>query len=282
MGQEKETQPDADFVIRLSGGNVKPWRVPLRVLGRVLAAVQRLVDQRDDLADAAIGDEVEDDLVEPLDGGTRTLQLLKVTAASAGYAVSSANRQQALAVLTETGRDIDAPDRAKWHPSAISSIDDLSQIARHLGCIIEFRKVGKGKSRGDVIAMIRPETSDEIRKRAFLHGFTSVYGKLERVGGATAMRCGIHVQGRPRMLFCNVATTELVRELGKCIYGDVVLTGEAVWYRYNNQLKSLTVTSFSPAKTESFSEIARQLREAGGNAWDAIPDPTAYIKEMRG
>jgi hypothetical protein len=281
MGIETGKKPDPDFVIRLHGGNVKPWRVPLRVLGRILSAVQRLVDQRDDLAYSEMDDSEEVSTESPgLE--TRTLKLLKVTSASAGYAVASADREQTLAVLTETGRGIQAPDATRWHPSSVSSIEELSQTARQLGCIIEFRTVAKGKSQGDVIAMIRPETSDEIQKRAFINGHTSVYGKLERVGGATAMRCGIHVQGRPRMLYCSVANEDLIRELGKYIYSDVVLTGEAVWYRFNNQIKSLSVTSFSPAKTEPFSEIAKKLRIAGGDAWDAIPDPTTYIKEMRG
>ncbi len=280
MGSNTSKKPEADFFIRLHGGNIKPWRVPLRVLGRILAAVQRLVDQRDDLADIDVSEE-EGDLPENQGSETRTLQLLKVTSGSAGYAVSSESRQTTLAVLSQTGREINRPDSAEWHPSAISSIDELSQIARHLGCTIEFRETEKGKLYGDIIAMIRPETSAEIKKRAFIHGHTAVLGKLERVGGATAMRCGIHVQNRPRMLFCNVASSELVRDLGKCIYADVVLTGEAVWYRFNNQLKSLTVTSFSPAKIEPFDDIARKIREVGGAAWDAIPDPSAFIREMR-
>lgn len=279
MASDLGNKPESDFIIRLAGHGIKPWAVPLRVLGRVLAAVQRLVDQRDDLADT---DESEEQLERlQVDEENRTLKLLKVTAQSAGYAVSSTNRQTTLSILRDTGRGIEKPSLTNWQPSAISSIDDLSQIAKQLGCVIEFREITKGKSHGDVIAIIRPETSAEIRSRAFVHGHTSVVGKLERVGGATAMRCGIHVQDRPRMLFCNVANTDLVRELGKHIYADVVLTGEAVWYRFNNQLKSLTVSAFSPVKTESFSEIAKQINLAGGSAWDTIPDPTAFIREMR-
>lgn len=279
-------KPDPDFLIRLVGNNLKPWRVPLRSLGRILGAVQRLVDQRDDLVDLEGGEEIlTEEIVaeepESIVVGSRTLQLIDIKAASAGYAVACRDSQRTLSLLRETGQGINAPAETNWHPSTISSIDDLSQVARQLGCVVEFRERGKGKSLGDVIATIRPETGSEIRRRAFTYGHTSVYGRLEGVGGATAKRCRIHVHNRAKMLFCDVISTELIRELGKYIYADVVLTGEAVWYRFNNQLKSLNVSAFDPAKTESFAEISKQIRDAGGSAWDKIADPEAYIREMR-
>jgi hypothetical protein len=267
--------PKPDFLIRLDGADVKPWLVPMRALSRVLAAVQRLVDQRDDLADD------QEETGDFLDTETRTLRLLAVKAGSAAYAVTSENRQVTLGVLRETGQSLDAPEKALWHPSAVSSIDDLSQIAKQLGCVIEFREHKEGKRFGDVIAMIRPESIRTVQQRAFTHGRTSVRGKLERIGGATEAKCAIRVPGRHRLLFCRVASLDLTRELGPHIYSDVVLTGEAVWYRFNNQLKSLNVSSFSPAKTKSFADVAMEVRAAGGNAWDEILDPDAFIREMR-
>jgi hypothetical protein len=271
-------KPDAHLLIRLVGHDLKPWFVPLRVLNRVLGAVQRLVDQRDDLVDV----DEDEEPVEQLSQGGTTLQLIGVKSLSAGYAVASHNRKVTMGVLAETGRGIESPDQMNWRPSSISSLEELSQTARQLGCIIEFRETSKQKTLGPVVAMIRPDTAALVTRRAFRHGRTSVVGRLERVGGATAKRCGIHVQGRSKMLVCSVATAELVRELGKLIYTDVVLTGDATWYRSTGQMKSMTVNYFNPVKTESFAEIAKQIRAAGGNAWDAIPDPEAYIREMRG
>jgi hypothetical protein len=269
-------KPDPAFVIRLVGRDVKPWVVPMRSLSRIMAAVQRLVDQRDELADVE-----ENDDESSVTTDTRTLQLLSVRVGSAGYGVSSYSPQPTMTVLRETGLSIDSPDDAKWRPATISSIDDLSQVAKQLGCSIELRESKNGKFYGDVLAVIGPDTYSQVQRRAFATGHTSVYGRLERVGGVTDMKCGIHVQDHPKMLVCPVANSDLVRELGKHIYNDVVLSGEAVWYRFNHQLKSLTVSSFSPAKTESFSDVAKMIRDAGGHAWDLIEDPDEYIREMR-
>ena len=278
MTVEHKKKPEADFMIRLEGGGVKPWSVPMRSLGRVLAAVQRLVDQRDDLVDG----EESDELSEPQFEEPRTLRLLSVTSGSAGYAVGAVNRPMTLAVLADTGRSILQPDKADWHPSTISSLDELSQIAKQLSCIIEFRHPKVGRNYGDVLASITPDTYAMVRSRAFRYGRTSVVGRLERVGGATAAKCGVHVQGRSRMLFCNVVGGDLTRELGKYIYTNVLLSGEAVWYRFNDQLKSLTVSSFSPTKTDSFADVARIVSDAGGNAWDSVRDPDELIRQMRG
>jgi hypothetical protein len=278
MGTTSTKKPSPDFLIRLVGGNIKPWLVPTRTLSRVLGAVQRLVDQRDDLVD----DEEEErttpgaELLQE-----RTLKLLTVTSRSAGYAVAAQNTQPTLSLLRDTGTAIENPNTAEWHPATISSLDELSQIAKALGCVIELRSAAE-RGYGDVLATIRPSTFADVHQRAFVFGHTSVCGRLERVGGATAMRCGIHVHERSRMLFCRVMSADLVRELGKHIYTDVVLSGQAVWYRFNNQLKSLAVSAFDPARTVSFSEIAREIRDSGGNAWDSIADPEAFIREMRG
>jgi hypothetical protein len=278
MDDVARKKPQPDFLIRLIGSNVKPWSVPMRSLGRVLAAVQRLVDQRDDLADA----DEEEKSVDVSEDETRTLRLLSVRADSAGYAVASKNKQVTLSILRETGRSIEEPNTANWHPSTVSSLDDLSQIAKQLGCHIELRSIDDSGSSGDVIAVIRPSTFAEVQQRAFVRGHTSVYGRLERVGGATACKCGIHVRGRPKMLFCEITNPDLVCELGKYIYSDVVLSGEVVWYRFDQQIKTMFVSSFSPAKTELISEVAKKIRDAGGCAWDNIADPEAFSREMRG
>src|SRR5688572_16372520 len=115
MGDAANKKPNPDFLIRLVGPDLKPWAVPMRALTRILAAVQRLVDQRDELADV---DESEVP-VSPVLGEIRTLRLLSVTSGSASYGVSSIDPEPTLSILRGTGRALESPEISQWRPSTI-------------------------------------------------------------------------------------------------------------------------------------------------------------------
>ena len=85
-GTVQRKRPETDFVVRLVGSNIRPWAVPMRSLARVLEAVQRLIDQKDEGEDRGVeGQESQAD-------SGRLLHLVDVKSKSAGYAVSSPNR----------------------------------------------------------------------------------------------------------------------------------------------------------------------------------------------
>lgn len=96
------------------------------------------------------------------------------------------------------------------------------------------------------------------------------------------MHCGIRLPGTPRkMVICDVRTPELVRELGKYMYQDVILSGQATWLRYNWQLKRLVIDHLEPPKVGSIKDAIRRSHEAGGCPWDAVTDPEALLAEIR-
>jgi hypothetical protein len=180
------------------------------------------------------------------------------------------------------GDAIGAPDLAEWTSPTLSSLEDLSQSAKSLGCEIEFRKPGKDRSYGAVIARITPMTFKDISASAFIRGRTSVYAKIERVGGATAMHCGIRLPSdRRKMVICRVANADLVRDLGQHMYEHLILSGHATWIRRDWRLKNLVIDAFEPPKKGSIIAALKRVHEAGGYAWDAIDDPDAVIAEIR-
>ena len=269
-------KPSPDFIVRLIGHGVKPWAVPMRTLARVLDAVQRLVDQREDefAEDAVVGDfEGQEEIAAE---SVATLRLVDVKAKSAGYAVAAKYGAAAIAVISDVGKAIQRPKDADWSGSTISSIKELSEVARSLGCIIEFGKPG-----GDVLAKITPLTYREVSESAFVHGYTSIYAALVRIGGATEPHCGLRLPDQSRMVFCHV-NPNLIREMGKFLYQDIVVGGDATWLRHNWQLKDLKITSFEPPKKGSIRDVLKKLYNAGGAGWDSVADPDKYISEMRG
>jgi hypothetical protein len=273
-------QPKPDFVIRLVGPGIRPWEVPFRKLARTLQAVQRLLDPTDEPDDEIVTAEMGEDTECP---EAASLTLIGIRNTSAAYRVASSDRDYALRILSDTGKSIAHPTTHDWPSNTLSAISDLSEIARSCGCSIEFREMDQKRPFGAVLAKIGPDTYNEIEGSAFVTGLTSVMGVVERVGGAGDMRCGIRLQEQPRrMVFCNVASTELVRRLGACIYRDVVVSGEATWIRRSWRLKSMNITGFEEPKDGSVIAALKKIRDAGGNAWDEVTDPEARIAEMRG
>lgn len=277
---DKATRKRTDFIIRIVGKGVRPWAVPFRSLARVLEAVQRLVDQRDDESDAGLAEPDEPTKADEI----RTLHLVDVKSSSAAYEVAAPNSALAHEVLTGFGRSIKSPDNVEWSTSALSSLKELSEVAKSLGCEIEFREPKKTgqRSYGNVIAKITPKTYEGVASIAYISGRTSVYAKIERVGGATEMHCGIRLPHSPRkMVICRVANESLVRKLGQLIYQNVVLSGRAKWLRHNWKLKQLIIDDFERAKTGSIFDTLKKAHDKGGAAWDDIEDPDAFIGEMR-
>ncbi|MBK8913562.1 MAG: hypothetical protein IPM64_03005 [Phycisphaerales bacterium] len=263
--------------MRLVAPGMQPSAVPLRSLAGILNAVQRLIDQREE-------DDTEEGQ-EPDPGketSPRTLNLLDVATGSAVYRVGAPDRQVVLNLLSVTARQIDTPGEADWTTPTLSSLKELSDIARRLGCEIEFINPGGGGSLTDVIAKITPDTYRTVSACAIIRGETSIYARIERVGGATEMHCGIRLpEASRRMVICRVKTADLARELGQWLYQHVTLTGEAGWLRHGWQLKHFVISSFEPPKTGSIVDVLRKAHDSGGSAWDEIEDPEAYLAEMR-
>lgn len=275
-------KPGTDFVVRLVGSGIRPWAVPMRTLTKVLDAVQRLVEQKDEFAESEYLDEHLNNGKDQCSVVGKTLHLLDVKNRSAGYAVSVPDGENALRVISGVGKSIRSPEQADWTDPTLSSLSALSEAAKSLGCEIEFRKPGDGKTFGPVIAKITPSTYKHISTSAFIYGKTSVYARVERVGGSTARHCGIRLPEIPRkMVICRVSSDEIVRLLGKHLYEYLILSGDATWVKHNWRLKTLSIDSLEPPKTGSVMEALRLAHDSGGHAWDTIDDPDEAIAEIR-
>lgn len=276
-------EPLADFTVRLINADIRPWDVPMRALARIMNATQRLIDQREE--DNADEDTQSDD--EPqaigIDLGEegKVLKLLEIRSGSATYAVSAPNRNLALDVISKTGRGIENPVNFDWTEPTLSAVKELSEVARALHCEVEIRLPTTGRQLGDVLAMISPSTYSHISGQAFVKGRTSIFGKIERVGGVKEAHCGLRVAQQHRQIVCRVIGDDLVRELGQYLYKHVVVSGEARWLRKNWHLRTIRIDSFEPPKTGSIKNALKSAHDHGGHVWDKIEDPVRFLAENR-
>ena len=146
-------------------------------------------------------------------------------------------------------------------------------------CRITLREPGRD---GGVLASIEPDTYELISKSLLIQGDTSFVGKIQRVGGATEMKCALRVDFQQRLMFCKVASQEISREMGKRLYEEVVVHGTALWLRTSWRIFAFTVTSISQPKQGSLTQAFEALRKAGGDKWGQIADPEAYLQGVTG
>lgn len=255
--------------MEFDGPGIYPELIPLGVLSRALTAVQRL----------AAGPEVlEDEEGEELTP-TEKIGLLQVKRGSAVYQIATRQGELAIANLRESGRVLENPDSIGDREFMLSPLDELSAVSRSLDSPIILREPGK---QGAILARIVPTSYADVSKKLLIRGDTSIFGRIERVGGATEVKCGLRVVGRPRMLFCKVATSETARKLGQKLYEHVVVRGSASWLKTVWRVVAFTIHEVHQPRLKPGPEMIDALRSAGGSDWDKIEDPQAYLEEVTG
>ncbi len=255
-------KPPAAFEMFFKGAGIYPERIPLHTLSRAFSAVQRL----------AAGAEFDED-EEP----DKSLGLLEVRRGSALFRCFAADPTTALAHLRQAGQVLEHPEKVGQAAFVLKPIGHLSRIAQQLECSIVLRESNHG---GRVLAEIEAQSFKTISETALVSGETSIAGKVKRVGGATAMKAALRVAFQDRLLYCQIASSETARQLGKHLYQEVVVTGTAQWIRDSWQVFSFTIKEMYQPESGSLLEALEALREAGGKAWDKIGDPEAFLREI--
>jgi hypothetical protein len=269
-------KPPPLFEVRFEGTGIYPEKIPLRSLMTTLSAVQRL---------AAGSTPTEDDETdeEPDTETEESLRLLYVKRGSAIFQISAptaSDPKAALKRLRIVGDFLENHENDVENIDyALSPIKDLSNAARSLACKITLREAGPQMRN---LAIFEPTSYEIISKLLLVEGETSFVGKVQRVGGATDVRCGLRVSFQNRMLICRISDKNVARTIGKCLYEDVVVNGTAKWLKNTWKMVSFTIKGVNQPSQGSLLKALEELREAGGKSWDAISDPAAFLREVSG
>ncbi|HEX8912675.1 MAG TPA: hypothetical protein VF796_09985 [Humisphaera sp.] len=263
-----QANAEANIVVTFTGGSIEPAKIPLRTLSRAFSAVQQLASGED--REEGSDDDDED---------VNALSLIAVTTGSAVFHCRAAAPAEAVTNLRYVGRALDHPDEGDRAARVLNAIEEISAIARRLGCEVTVAPAGRAD---DVLATIRPTSHAQLSRSLLIEGETSLKGRVERAGGAVEGKCAIRVPGRGRLLFCSVEGPELVLELGKRLYQIVAVGGRAQWVRGTGEIKSFTITSVYQPQQGSLSQAFSELREAGGKAWNKVADPKRVLRRLTG
>jgi hypothetical protein len=268
--------PPPIFEVIFEGEQLYPEEITLRTLSDALSAIQRLAMGHKSL----VVEEGEEDEEEEQEGETKddSLRLVGIERGSAIYRVAGPPPAPVLIHLRSVGQLLSNPEDVEAQDDyMLSPLEKLSGVARRLACTITMREPG---DRGAILARVEPKSYETISKTLLVAGETSLIGRVMRVGGATALRCGLRVPFQQRLLICRVESSAIAREIGERLYQDVVVNGDAVWLKNSWRLYSFTIRGVQQPVQGSIVEAIEALREAGGKDWDAVEDPMSYLDEV--
>jgi hypothetical protein len=261
------------FEVIFTGNHIYPEEIPIGKVAAALAAVQRLT------AGEVMGDEDEDeeeDQEQP-DGSIRLLDVTRTS--SAVFRFVGPSPAVAIQRLKETGLVLHDPDSVAQNEYILRPVKDLSAIADSLGCSILLRQAGRDH---EVLARIEGDSYQKISRSLLVSGDTKIAGIVQRVGGATAMRCALRVSFQTRLLFCKVETQPVARQLGDALYQRVIAYGTAKWLKNSMRTFSFTIHDVAQTKPGSITEHLSALWDAGLSDWQDRDNPDEYLQEIRG
>jgi len=273
----KKHKPETTFIVRFVGEGLSPDRIPFRAVSEALSAIQDLASGRDPFETQQVPPDKTIGLVDVQSGSAKYL----CVARAPDEAVHNLNRFGHL--LTSIGNKRSRPDNEQL-VAAIKPIKALSEIAKQFDCKLE---VSLATAPREPIFAIEKNDYRRIAGRLFMKGLTTISGTIQRVGGATGMRCLMRIANRRKLLFCDVKakpgieTKELVRKLGQHLYEEVSATGEAVWIHRTWYIYKFTIHDFGQPRLGDPFELIESLRDSGLNAWDDVDDPEELIRGFR-
>ncbi len=264
--------PTANFELYFP--EVNPETVPVRALSDTLSAVHRLAFPED--LDIDAGD-IEEGAGEE-ERKRIAVRVLRIRRGSAAYACVADRPDVFIQNLRRAGSAIRGNSAADLQLASVSPLRTLSQIAKALETAIAIREPGGSAE----VIRIEPSTYEGIAESLLVRGRKTLVGEVARVGGATAPRCALRVEGRARLLFCAVKGEDTIQQLARHLYKEAVVTGEATWLRHNWRVVDFEIEAVEELPQEPLSAAFDALREAGGDAWDSIADPSAFLDEVSG
>lgn len=269
MAKAKQAQkgPKPTFEVRLVGEGISPEAITLRQVGDALSAIQDIASGRDPFEQSSV----------PAEKGIGLVDVSRGSAVFSCVARSPNEALENLALIGQMLRDIETIDFAEQAGrlvAALQPIQNLCDVARIVGCEIEVR------ANSQTIFSLQPPVYQQLSRRLLVTGETTIVGRVQRVGGATGMKCALRIDGRRKLLYCNVKDRKLVRRLGQKLYEPIAATGIATWISRTWRLRSFTISDFSQPRLGDVDEMFASLRAAGLDAWDHV-DIDETLREMR-
>jgi hypothetical protein len=252
----------AVFELSLSGEGIYPESIRASELAEILKSIEKTVTS------IAVQKDPSLNLDEFIVG------LVQISKSSAKLAFASSKPSIAKSSFENVSKAVSEGKVYTLPNMAIEEIGKIADFSKKKGCIIAFRP----DLEKEPLAFIEPDIDLGLQKIPTYSGDTVIFGKLERIGGATP-KARLRISDR-EVVSCTL-THDLAKSLATKLYEHVGLSGKATWNSATWAIVSFNVQSISHYRGGSIKEAFQELSETAGDAWSDVQNLTAYIRSLR-
>lgn len=159
---------------------------------------------------------------------------------------------------------------------AISAVQRMGHFATDHRIGIRFHRDLRSAA---ALAEIRPQSVGGLMALSMVSSETTLYGRLERVGGANPI-ARLRVS-EDRVVSCQMSKA-LAKRIAPRLYEIVGLEGQAQYDMKNWSLVSFKATGILPYSETSIQDAVGALRNAAPDAWQGVDDVVGAVRELRG
>jgi len=147
---------------------------------------------------------------------------------------------------------------------AIDSLKEIQKVIIHKeNCVGSFIS-GRKK-----ITQLTSNTKLNVKAPAIINGETTLFGEIQRIGGAEPK---VVLRLHTGELLSLDVSEEIARSFGNRLYTEVGLRGFATWSYPNNKLLSFKVISLTDFEDTPIDVAIDELKGSIGRYWDEIED----------
>lgn len=248
--------------IRLIGGGISPATIRASELADIIKSIEESVV-------GMISSEY------PEQGEAVVFGLVSIQEGSARLGFCSSLPAVTLAAFITISGAISANNYSKLPIRSIKAVKAVADFARRKQCVAEFRVHGRPEV---PVAQLTAASEVPIPAAKFLSSKTTIYGRVERIGGATP-KVSIRLPQHDTLI-CDIAEQQAI-ELARHLYGWVGIAGEAKWAADTLTIDQFSVDSITNYTDQPVTASMKKLSAALGKYWLDVPDVLSAVQKIR-
>ncbi len=200
------------------------------------------------------------------------ISLVDIQENSSHYKFIPSVRNVAFAAAFAINTSISTNTLANLPYKTVESLGEIWKFTKKKNCQAEF--LGKTLPK----AVIVPEVPIKITKDFYFEGETTIYGRVERVGGATPK---VRVKmDNDKILFLDIDEA-IAKKLANRLYESVALKGFAKWRKDDYSIEDFKIEEIRNFEESEISDSLKELQSVIGSFWDKIENSEDYILKSR-